>query len=368
MQRAKLFRRVRRVVIKIGTGVLTSRTGGIDRGVFQGIAAESATLLAGQTDVVIVSSGAIALGVGKLGYAARPKRMDALQACAAAGQTDLMRCWADAFAAHGRVTAQVLLTHADLADRKRFLNARRALVELSARGAVPVINENDTVSVDEIAFGDNDALSAQVANLVGADVLVMLSVAEGLLDGDARVRDVLPGDRTAERLVRKDTSVGGTGGMSTKVRAARSAANRGTIAVIAPGKMPGVLGRLFAGEDVGTVFDAATARLASRASWIADTLRPRGTIIVDDGARNALVHKSRSLLPSGVIRALGNFGQGAAVEIADVQGRVFARGLTAYSAKELEVIAGRRTGEIEALLGYHLGDEAVHRDDLVILE
>jgi glutamate 5-kinase len=261
----------------------------------------------------------------------------------------------------------VLLTHADLADRKRFLNARRALAELAARGAVPVINENDTVAIDEIAFGDNDALSAQVANLIGADALVMLSVAPSLLDGTERVAEVRPGDRSAERHVRRDKSAGGTGGMVTKVRAARAAAARGAAAVIVGGKEPGVLRRVLDGHDVGTLFWPATERLASRAHWIAHTLRARGTLVVDAGAATALLQQSRSLLPSGITAVRGAFRQGDPVDLAREDGSVFARGLTAYSSTELLAIRGKKTGEIATVLGFSLGDEAIHRDDLVLL-
>lgn len=355
--------RARRVVIKIGSRTLAS-----DPKVYERLADQVARAREAGRAVVIVSSGAIALGTTKLGFKERPKEMGKLQAAAAAGQSLLMRAYEEAFAARGLAVAQVLLTHADLADRKRFLNARRALSELAARGAVPVINENDTVSVDEIAFGDNDALSAQVANLVGADLLIMLSVAPALLDGEVRVPEVRPDDKTAERFVRRDKSAGGTGGMITKVRAARAAAERGTAAVIAAGKTPGILSQVLAGEDVGTLFWPAAERLASRAHWIAHTLRPRGTLVVDAGAVAALRDKGRSLLPSGITTVKGAFRQGDPVDIADAAGEVFARGLSAYSSAELEAIRGKKAAEIIAALGYHLGDEAVHKDDLVVLE
>jgi glutamate 5-kinase len=359
------MRGVRRVVVKIGTGVLT-RAGRIDRAVLDGIAADCAELIAGGREVVVVSSGAIALGVGALGYPARPGTMDALQACAAAGQGELIRLWQQAFEPHGKVVAQVLLTHADLADRKRFLNARRALAELARRGAVSVINENDTVSVDEIAFGDNDALSAQVANLVGADLLVMLSVAPALLDGERRVPVVRVEDTRAEGFVRDETSSGGKGGMVTKVRAGRAAASVGAGAVIAPGRERGVLARVLAGEDVGTLFVPAVERLASRKHWIAHTLRGKGAIVVDEGAARAVL-AGKSLLPSGVLEARGDFGQGEAVDVLASDGARIARGLTAYDAGELTRIRGRKSGEIESILGYHLGDEAVHADDIALL-
>jgi glutamate 5-kinase len=232
---------------------------------------------------------------------------------------------------------------------------------------VAVINENDTVSVDEIAFGDNDALSAQVANVVDADLLVMLSAAPGLLDGERRVPEVQPDDAQAESFVRPDTSGGGTGGMSTKLKAARAAASRGTAAVIAAGKEPGVLTRVLAGEDVGTLFWPATERLASRAHWIVHTLRPRGSVRVDAGAFAALSGGQKSLLPSGIVQVTGSFRQGDAVDLVNPEGKIFARGLSTYAARELTAIQGRRGTEIEGILGYHLGDEAVHRENLVLL-
>jgi glutamate 5-kinase len=369
--RASLLARSRAVVVKIGTGVLTAPGGGIDRAVLDAIAGELAALTT-QTParrVVVVSSGAIALGVQQLGLDARPKRMDMLQACAAAGQGHLIRLWSEAFAPSKRVVAQVLLTHADLADRQRFLNARAALDALASRGAVPVINENDTVSVDEIAFGDNDSLSAQVANVARADVLVMLSVAPALLDdAGERVPFVAPGNRAIDRFIRTDTSTGGKGGMVTKVRAARAAAAAGATAVIASGRLPGVLTKLFAGEDVGTVFAPAPSPRSSRSHWIAHTLRARGTLIVDDGARKALVEGRRSLLPSGVREVRGSFRRGDPVDIAGADGKAFARGLAAYASGEMEQLQGHKTKEIADVLGYHLGEEAVHRDDLVLLD
>ena len=262
----------------------------------------------------------------------------------------------------------MLLTHADLADRQRYLNARGALDALIARGAVPVINENDTVSVDEIAFGDNDSLSAQVANLVKADLLVMLSVAPGLLDDQGvRVPFVGAGDHSVDKFIRSETSAGGKGGMVTKVRAARAACAAGASAVIAPGREPGVVGSLFAGADVGTLFAPDPSPRSSRAHWIAHTLRPRGTLVVDEGARKAVVEGKRSLLPSGVRLVRGSFRRGDPVDVADAKGNVFARGLATYASAELEKLRGHNTREIAEVLGYNLGDEAVHKDHLVLL-
>ncbi len=368
MDRSALFARARTIVVKIGSGVLTDARGAIDRTVLDGLASQLVELCeAPGRRVVLVSSGAIALGVEALRFTARPRRMDQLQACAAAGQGMLIRLWSEAFAQRGRVAAQVLLTHSDFADRKRYLNARGALDALLARGAIPVINENDTVSVEEIAFGDNDSLSAQVANLVGAELLVMLSVAPGLLDGERRVSVVPAGDRSIDRFVRKDTSTSGKGGMVTKLRAARAATSAGATAVIAPGRVPGVLRALLAGDDVGTVFLRSDERVSARAHWIAHTLRPRGVLVVDDGACRAVREAGRSLLPSGVVEVRGTFRRGDPVDLAAADGAPFARGLTAFSSAELHAIRGRNSKDAAEILGSPHGEEAVHRDDLVVL-
>jgi glutamate 5-kinase len=362
------LRRSQRCVIKVGTRVLTGEDGRIDQALIKGLASQCAEAISAKRSLVIVSSGAIALGVRQLGLQTRPKRMDALQACAAAGQGHLIRLWSEAFAPHGRMVAQILLTREDLENRQRFLNARRCMSELQSRGAIPVINENDTVAIEEIAFGDNDSLAAQVANLVNADLMVMLSVAPGLLDGKRRISLVGPEDRSAERFIRAEKSRGGTGGMETKLKAARSAASRGTGTVIADGKQPDILRHILSGDDVGTFFAPMHQGLTSRAHWIAQTLRPKGTIVVDRGAATALIERNRSLLPSGVVSVSGDFSQGDPVELAHPGIGVFARGLSTYSAAELESIRGKRSSEIFAVLHYHLGDEVVHKDDLVILD
>jgi glutamate 5-kinase len=348
--------------------VLTHDDGELDQQMLKGIAAQCADAISAKRSIAIVSSGAIALGVRQLGLLTRPKRMDALQACAAVGQGQLIQRWSEAFAPYQRVVAQVLLTHSDLANRERFLNARRCMSELQSRGAVPVINENDTVAIEEIAFGDNDVLAQQVANLVNADLLVMLSVTPGLLDGKRRIPMVDPKDHSAERFIRSETSRTGTGGMTSKLSAARSASSRGIATVIAAGKEPDVLRRILAGEDVGTLFTPAEEGLRSRAHWIAHTLRPKGTIVVDGGAATALIARNRSLLPSGIVSVQGAFAQGDPVNLADPNLRVFGRGLSTYSSAELESIRGKRSSEILGILRYHLGDEVVHKDDLVILE
>jgi glutamate 5-kinase len=362
----------RRVVVKIGTNALTHATGRFHRAHFERLAAELLALAKGR-ELVVVSSGAIALGVERLKLDARPKDIPGKQACAAVGQSRLMRAWEEALAP--RVVAQVLLTHADVQERRRYLNARHTLERLLEQGVVPVINENDTVSVDEIKFGDNDTLAGLVSGLVGADVLVILSDVEGLYDADPRAHPDATRLAYVPRVTRamveaaggSGSSVG-TGGMATKVRAAAKVTELGTRCVIAAGHVPGTLTRLFAGEDVGTLFEAQAATRHARTGWIAHALKPKGTLVVDEGARRALVTGKKSLLPSGLKGVEGQFQHGDPVDLRDEHGEVFARGLAAYGADELRRIAGKRTSQIEGLLGYRGLDEAVHRDDLALLD
>jgi glutamate 5-kinase len=364
--------RARRVVVKIGTNALTRSTGRVDRPHLERLGAQLQAIAEGR-ELVVVSSGAIALGVERLKLAERPKDIPGKQACAAVGQSRLMRAWEEVL--EPRVVAQVLLTHSDVQDRRRYLNARHALERLLHDGVVPVINENDTVSVDEIKFGDNDTLAGLVAGLVGADLLVILSDVDGLYDADPRanptarlvslVRGVDP------RLLAAAGGAGsgaGTGGMATKLRAALAVTELGARCVIAAGHEPDVLPRVLAGEPLGTLFEpAADSPRHARTAWIAHALKPRGTLVVDAGARAAVVDRKKSLLPSGVREVKGNFSQGDPVDLATPDGAVFARGLAAYAADELRQLAGRRSSQIEGLLGYRGLDEAVHRDDLAVL-
>lgn len=363
----------KRVVVKIGTGVLTDAKGRFDAVHFSRLTADLADAARGR-QLAVVSSGAIALGVQRLGLPKRPVDIPGKQACAAVGQGVLMHRYESALGPAGYLTAQVLLTHDDFANRTRYLNARRALERLLEQGAIPIINENDTVSVDEIKLGDNDALAGLVVGLVSADLLIVLSDIEGLYTADPRrdpaARKIDEVERVTpeiEKLAGGAASAVGTGGMVTKVRAARRAAESGAPTVIAPGKRVGSLLQVLAGEPVGTFFHALPDRLSSRERWMAHALKPKGELRVDEGARKALVSSKRSLLPSGVREVVGSFRNGDPVDIADLEGRVFARGLAGYSADEIRRIAGRRTSEIEALLGYKYLDEVVHRDDLVEL-
>ncbi len=367
-------RAARRVVVKIGTAALTNATGRFHREHFEKLSAE--LLEAAKTrEVVVVSSGAIALGVERLGYSARPRDIPGKQACAAVGQSRLMQAYEDAFGRGGRIVAQVLLTHEDVQDRRRYLNARHALGRLLEAKVIPIINENDTVSVAELKFGDNDTLAGLVGGLVEADLLVILSDVEGLYSADPRkdpeakllseVKDVT-GDVIA--LGGGAVSNVGTGGMATKVRAAARVAELGIRAVITSGQTPGRLGQVLAGEPVGTVFEPRATRRNARTAWIAHALRAKGRLFVDEGARRAVLELKKSLLPSGITRVEGVFSKGDPVDLVDSGGAAFARGLATYDADELQRIAGRRTTEIEAILGYRYLDEAVHRDDLAVLE
>ncbi len=350
--------RARRVVVKIG-----SRSLAADPGVFGRLAAT----IAGRqgTSFVVVSSGAIALGVQKLGYKARPKEMAKLQAAAAAGQSLLMQAYEDAFGKRGLAVAQVLLTHADLADRTRANNARAALGALLDAGAVPILNENDSVAVDEIRFGDNDQLAAMVAPLVEADLVVLLSDVEGLLDKDgARVAVVHDVARDAAPHVRPSSGTVGSGGMASKVEAARRATLAGANVVVADARADGVLDAVLAGEDVGTLFVASADRLSAKKFWIAFTLRPRGDVLLDRGAADAVRAKGKSVLSVGVLGVRGDFRAGDAVRLVDVEGREIARGLARSGAADAALVAGKAREELPD----DLQELAVlvHADELVV--
>ncbi len=353
--------RSRRLVIKIGSKSLSGDA-------WERLAAEVAAARGDapggpRRSVVLVSSGAIALGVQKLGLKARPKEMAWLQAAAAAGQSVLMQRYEEAFGKLGIAVAQVLLTHADLADRTRTNNARNALAALLEAGAVPIINENDAGAVDEIKIGDNDQLASMVAPLCEADVLLLLSDVEGLLDAQGqRVPFVRSVAREARPLAGASTSGVGTGGMASKVEAARRATLAGADVVIAAARAPGVVTKILAGEDVGTVFAAVPRRLSARKHWIAYTLRPRGAVIVDRGAAEAVCAQGKSLLAVGVLGVRGTFLPGDAVSIVDPDGAEIARGLSRVSAGDAARLAGRRREEDDA----H-DDVMVHRDDLVVI-
>lgn len=372
--RRELFRKIKRVVVKIGSRVLTDDDGALDMSAMGRICDDIALLRRQGRQVVLVSSGAIAAGRSELGMTEKPRTIPHKQAAAAIGQTRLMRAYQEAFAPHGLKVAQVLLTREDLASRQRFLNARATLDALLGFGVIPVINENDTVVVDEIKFGDNDNLSALVTNVAEAGLLVIMTDIEGFYSADPRtnpdavlvplVRGIT---REVERAAGGSGSSVGTGGMTTKVAAAKKAAKNGVPTIIVPGKREGVIATLMAGQEVGTLFLPTDAGLNRRKHWIAYSLKPAGRIVVDDGAREVLLKKGKSLLPSGVVRVEGRFERGACVRVCGADEQEFARGLSDYSSGEIARLAGQRSSRIEEILGYRYADVIVHRDNLVVL-
>jgi glutamate 5-kinase len=365
------FTSVRRVVVKIGSRLLADDL----HGRVSMLAAEVKQLKERGVEVTIVTSGAIALGVKRLGLQTRPRDIPGLQAAAAVGQGHLIHAYEHTFSGFGLAAAQVLLTHDDVRDRRRYLNARLALTQILALGAVPVINENDTVSVDEIKFGDNDQLSALVTSLVHAEALVILTDVDGLYDGDPRAADshakliheVHDVAKQATPVAGGSSSGVGTGGMRSKVFAATVAGDFGVPTIITNGRGANPITLALAGQEVGTAFWPDGAPLQGRKHWIAHALKPTGTLVVDDGAKRALTDGKKSLLPSGVRRVEGRFEAGDMVSIVTEAGGEFARGLVAYDAGEVAQIAGRRSSEIEGILGYRSLEEVVHRDDLVLL-
>lgn len=370
------LRAARSWVVKIGSALLTSSGRGLDLVAIERWATELAALQQRGHRLVLVSSGAVAEGVLRLGLSRRPERIHQLQAAAAVGQMGLIQAWERAFARHGRHTALVLLTHDDLSDRRRYLNARSTLRTLLDHGVIPVINENDTVATDEIRFGDNDTLGALVANLLEVDALLLLTDQDGLRERDPRQDPAAPRVPVAMAVdARLDAMVGdgnaagvlGRGGMFTKLRAARLAARSGACTVIADGRGPGIIERLAAGSDEGSLLLPETERLAARKRWIAGHLQTRGTLVVDAGAVAALREQGRSLLPVGVLAVIGDFARGEVVSCRDQAGVEVARGLINYAADETQRICGRSSAEIASVLGYAGEPELLHRDNLVLV-
>jgi glutamate 5-kinase len=364
----------RRVVVKIGSSLLTTGRG-IEEARLHRLADEVGELRAGKRQVVVVSSGAVAAGMARLDLEQKPRTIRQRQAAAAVGQIGLMAMYERCFGVRGLIVAQVLLTHDDLAARRRHLNARHTFEELLGAGVVPVVNENDTVADEEMRFGDNDNLCALVATLISADLLVILSDVDGLFTGDPRVDGsarLIPvvGAINEQVLAHAGSSGGpvGTGGMATKLQAARKATAAGIPCVVADGRSAGVLAAVFDPDrSVGTLFLPKGDRLSSRKHWIAHTLNPAGAITVDAGARDAIVGLGRSLLPRGIVMVNGSFRAGACVSCLGPDGLEFARGLVAYGSAELAEIKGMHSNAIEGRLGYRVSNEAIHRDDLVVL-
>jgi glutamate 5-kinase len=360
---------VRRLVVKVGTNVLSDKAGRLDREQVANVCQQVHELKGRGLEVIVVSSGAIGAGMGELNMKSRPKTLPELQAAAAVGQSHLIRAYDEIFRTHGYRAAQVLLTREDVNDRTRYLNGRNALLAMLELGAVPVINENDTTSVDEITFGDNDYLAAMVTNLLRAELLVLLTVVDGLEDDSGRVIDTIEADdASAVRFARSERTTLGKGGMASKLEAAEIARSSGEMVMIANGRRKDVLLDLLDGRTLGTLLLPSEKKLSSRRRWIGFGARPRGTLRVDDGARRALLRRGKSLLPSGVVSVDGTFRKGDIVNVADASGRVIARGLANYASDAASTIAGHKSAEIPGLLGSCPYVEIVHRDNLVILE
>ena len=363
----------RRIVVKVGSSLVTDEGRGLDQAAIGEWCRQLSILVRSGREVIMVSSGAIAEGMKRLGWSSRPHEIHELQAAAAVGQMGLAQMYETKLRENGLGSAQVLLTHADLADRERYLNARSTLFTLLKLGVVPVINENDTVVNDEIKFGDNDTLGALVANLVEADALVILTDQTGLYSADPRkdpaarlVHEAKAADPALEAMAGGAGSSLGRGGMITKILAAKRAAGSGASTVIAWGREPDVLVRLTRGESIGTLLVAQTQKTQARKQWIADHLQLRGSVTVDAGAAAKLRDEGKSLLPIGMTGVSGNFSRGEVIAIRDAAGAELARGLANYASSEARLICRKPSSEFEQLLGYVAEPEMVHRDNLVL--
>ena len=368
-----LLTQASRIVIKVGSSLVTNEGKGLDEQAIGHWCEQLAALVKQGKEVIMVSSGAVAEGMKRLGWATRPKEIHELQAAAAVGQMGLVQMYETKLRASGIGSAQVLLTHADLADRERYLNARSTLLTLLQLGVVPVINENDTVVNDEIKFGDNDTLGALVANLVEADVLIILTDQRGLYTADPRkdakaefVHAAQAGDPELERMAGGAGSRIGTGGMITKILAAKRAAGSGASTLIAWGREPDVLLRLASGEGIGTWLLAQTPKHQARKRWMADHLQLRGAVTVDDGAVSKVVDEGKSLLPVGMVSVEGEFARGDVIAIRTSAGVEIARGLANYASAEARLICRKPSAEFERLLGYSAEPEMIHRTNLVL--
>jgi glutamate 5-kinase len=368
-----VLRDARRIVVKVGSSLVTNEGRGLDEVAIGEWCRQLSALVREGREVIMVSSGAIAEGMKRLGWSSRPHEIHELQAAAAVGQMGLAQMYETRFRAHGLGSAQVLLTHADLADRERYLNARSTLLTLLKLGVVPVINENDTVVNDEIKFGDNDTLGALVANLVEADVLIILTDQKGLYTADPRkdpaaqfVHEAQAGDPALEAMAGGAGSSIGKGGMITKILAAKRAAGSGASTVIAWGREPDALLRLTRGEAIGTLLVAPTQKNQARKQWMADHLQLRGAVVVDDGAAAKLLDEGKSLLPIGMTAVEGEFSRGDVIAVRNTQGEEIARGLANYASSEARLLCRKPSGDFEKLLGYVAEPEMVHRDNLVL--
>lgn len=373
IERKSLLANVSRCVIKIGSALLTANGTGLNQDLIRDLARQIAELRARGVEVVLVTSGAVAVGMQRMSLRKRPHALHELQAMAAIGQMGLVQTYETAFQQHGLHTAQVLLTHDDLSNRGRYLNARSALRSLLKLGVIPVINENDTVATEEIRFGDNDTLAALVANLIEAGLLLILTDQDGLYDKDprhntdAQLIDTAEASDSSLKKLAGGSGELGRGGMLTKLEAAAKAARSGAHTIIASGKQPQAAIRALAGEAIGTLLRAGQGRLLARKQWLAGQMRSRGKLVLDDGAVRVLQQQGRSLLPVGVTRVEGQFSRGEIVSCVDATGNEVARGLVNYSSEESGRIAGRSSDEIETILGYVDEPELVHRDNMVVI-
>ena len=361
----------RRWVIKIGSAVLTDNGQGLNKASIERLAQNVIALREDGAEVIIVSSGAVAAGLARLHITLRPSALDQLQAAAAVGQSSLVQAYEAAFAPSGDLCAQILLSHDDVRSRERYLNARATLQTLLSQGVIPIVNENDTVVTDEIRFGDNDTLAALVANLIDADLLVMLTDQAGLFNTDPRatpdaqlITEADAHDTTLDKMVSEGTALG-RGGMISKLRAARLAARSGTLAIIADGREPETVRALKRGVSVGTLLTTDKQPQPARKQWLASLLYPKGAVTLDDGAVRGISDLGRSLLPVGVVDVSGDFVRGDLVRCLDAEGQEIARGLCNYSAVEARKLLGRTSTEIESILGFGGDEELIHRDNLI---
>ena len=361
-------------VVKVGSSLVTQDGQGLDRNAIKAWVRQISHLVKQGQQIILVSSGAVAEGMQRLDWDKRPVEVHELQAAAAVGQMGLIQTYESCFSEHGLHTAQVLLTHEDLVDRKRYLNARTTLKTLLDLNVIPIINENDTVVTDEIRFGDNDTLAALVANLMEVDALVLLTDQQGLFSADPRkskdatfIHEEVAGNAALEKMASSEGSSVGTGGMLTKILAAKRAANAGVHTIIASGKEDDVLLRLHGGEALGTHLKSTRTKTAAKKQWLADHLRTDGKLILDQGASNALKAEGKSLLSIGVLEVVGAFERGDVVVCVDVDGKALARGIVNYNSQEAKQIKGRSSQDIEAILGYVEESELIHRDNLAVL-
>lgn len=368
-----LLKQAQRIIVKVGSSLVTDNGRGLDYIALENWAKQIVDLRQQNKQVILVSSGAIAQGMQRLRWVKRPTHISELQAAAAVGQVGLVQAYEHIFAKYGIATAQILLTHADLIDRERYLNARSVLLKLLELGVVPIINENDTVVTDEIKVGDNDTLGALVSNLIDADVLVILTDQAGLYSSDPRknsdavfIGHAIAGDIALEHMAGGAGSSLGKGGMITKILAAKRAAFSGAHTIIANGKEPNVLPRLALGEKIGTHLQAIGDTLSARKQWLADHLQLRGSLLLDIGACHALTVDNKSLLPIGIIKVVGDFSRGEVVACINESGLTIARGIVNYSAAEVRLILRKTSRDIHSILGYTAGSEVIHRDNMSI--